>query len=130
MDVELFQQRVAENVRRARHRAGMTLEEAAEGGRGAYRYLWELEAGRRNPSLEKLARLAELYGVTVSDLTDVVGARHRGLNLAELAVEAPKRGRKPAKKAGTPAQKKKVAEGKKRAAPARATKKPRSPAKK
>ncbi len=104
MDIDRFLARVGENLRKARQRKGLTLEQATA-GRGGYRYLWEVEAGRRNPSLEMLHRLGRLYGVTVSDLTDVPGARNQGLDLTALKVEGPKRGR-PKKKGSAPGKKK------------------------
>jgi len=92
---------VAKNLRTARHRQGLTLD-AATGGRGEYRYLWELEKGSRTPSLEKLFRLARRYGVTVADLVSVPG-HEATLDLSQEAPEPPKRGRKPKKKRKTKA---------------------------
>lgn len=79
----------------ARHRCGLTLA-AATKGRGEYRYLWELEAGKRNPTLEKLRRLANKYGVSVADLVNVPGGEPT-VDLSKETPEAPKRGRKPKK---------------------------------
>lgn len=72
----------------------MTLEQAA-GGRGAYRYLRELELGKRSPSLSKLLELAKLFGVTVADLVNVAGARPSKVRLLDRKALAPKPGRKP-----------------------------------
>src|SRR5665213_741766 len=93
---------VARNLKVARHRKGLTLE-AATRGRGEYRYLWELEKAGRNPTLEKLFRLAKRYGVTVADLVTVPGAEPT-VDLANEAPEPPKRGRKPKKKTKTKAK--------------------------
>lgn len=94
MDFEDFLARVGENLVKARHARGLTREQAAE-GRGAVRYLWELETGRRNPSLQMLFTLAERYGVTPADLLSVPGARPSKKFLSDLKVEGPPRGRKP-----------------------------------
>jgi transcriptional regulator with XRE-family HTH domain len=96
VDLSRFSKLVARNLRVARHRKGLTLE-AATKGRGEYRYLWELEKAARNPTLEKLFRLAKRYGVTVADLVNVPGAEPT-VDLAKEDPEPPKRGRKPKKR--------------------------------
>jgi transcriptional regulator with XRE-family HTH domain len=96
VDSRRFSRLVAKNLKVARHRCGLTLA-AATKGRGEYRYLWELEAGMRNPTLEKLLRLANKYGVSVADLVNVPGGEPT-LELSKETPEAPKRGRKPKKK--------------------------------
>ena len=86
---------LGQNLQKARQAKGLTLEEAAV-GRGAYRYLWELESGKRNPTVMKLLQLAELYDVAPADLLNVEGARpKKGRRLSESTPEPPKRGRKP-----------------------------------
>lgn len=99
MEFPRYLRLVARNLKVARHRKGLTLE-AATRGRGEYRYLWELEKAGRNPTLEKLFRLAKRYGITVADLVTVPGAEST-LDLAKETPEAPKRGRKPKKKTRT-----------------------------
>jgi transcriptional regulator with XRE-family HTH domain len=95
VDAETFLKLLGQNLQKARQAKGLTLDQAA-GGRGAYRYLWELESGRRNPTVMKLLQLAELYDVTPADLMNVEGARpRRGKRLSELTPTPPKRGRKP-----------------------------------
>lgn len=95
MDPETFLKLLGQNLQKARQAKGLTLEEAA-GGRGAYRYLWELESGRRNPSAMKLLELANRYDVAPADLLNVEGARpKKGKRLSESSPEPPKRGRKP-----------------------------------
>lgn len=95
MDPETFLKLLGQNLQKARQAKGLTLEQAA-GGRGAYRYLWELESGRRNPTVMKLLELATLYEVTPADLLNVEGARpKRGKRLSDSTPEPPKRGRKP-----------------------------------
>ena len=96
MDFSRFSKLVARNLKVARHRQGLTLE-AATKGRGEYRYLWELEKGSRNPTLEKLLRLAKRYDVSVADLVNVPGGEP-SVDLAAENPAPPKRGRKPKKK--------------------------------
>jgi transcriptional regulator with XRE-family HTH domain len=91
-----FLRLVARNLQVARHRRGLTLAGATR-GRGEYRYLWEVEAGKRNPSLEKLLGLAKKYGVTVADLVNVPGGEPT-VDLSKETPEPPKRGRRPKKK--------------------------------
>jgi transcriptional regulator with XRE-family HTH domain len=93
VDFETFLRRVGRNVPIARHLKGMSLEPATS-GRGAYRYLREVEQGRRNPSLQTLFVLARRFGVTVADLVDVPGARSSEARLADPKADPPKRGRK------------------------------------
>jgi transcriptional regulator with XRE-family HTH domain len=95
VDAETFLKLLGENLQKARQAKGLTLDQAA-GGRGAYRYLWELESGRRNPSVMKVFELAKLYDVAPADLMNVEGARpKRGKRLSDSNPEPPKRGRKP-----------------------------------
>ena len=71
----------------------MTQQEVAAEGL-TYRYLQELEQGRRNPSLKMLHDLADILDVRVVDLLDV-GERRTPVKLSELDVKPPPRGRKP-----------------------------------
>jgi transcriptional regulator with XRE-family HTH domain len=68
------------------------LDVAAQGI--TYRYVQELEQGRRNPSLRMIHDLAEILDVRIVDLLDV-GERKTPVNLAELDLAPPPRGRKP-----------------------------------
>jgi transcriptional regulator with XRE-family HTH domain len=96
VDFPRFLRQVARNLKVARHRQGLTLE-AATKGRGEYRYLWELEKAARNPTLEKLFRLARRYGVSVADLVNVPGGEP-SVDLGAEDPEPPKRGRKPSRR--------------------------------
>jgi XRE family transcriptional regulator, aerobic/anaerobic benzoate catabolism transcriptional regulator len=62
---------LAQRLRELRDEAGLTLAELAERSKLSRRYLTELEAGRANPSLLKLARLAQAYRVKLSALCDL-----------------------------------------------------------
>jgi transcriptional regulator with XRE-family HTH domain len=98
VDYETFLQRVSHNLKAARQEKGLTLDQASgrvagstASGRGAYRYLWELEQGKRNPSLQMLFVLAERYGVTVADLVNVVGARPGKRKLSDIKTVSKRR---------------------------------------
>ncbi len=71
----------------------MTQQEVAAEGI-TYRYLQELERGKRNPSLKMLVDLADILDVRVVDLLDV-GERKAPVKLSELDLKPPPRGRKP-----------------------------------
>jgi transcriptional regulator with XRE-family HTH domain len=61
---------VGRNIRAFRSDAGMTLEKLAEKADMSWTYLSEVERGRENISLDKLARLAKALGVTLSKLVE------------------------------------------------------------
>lgn len=58
------------NIRTCRTNAGMTLEELAEKAEMSWPYLSEVERGRENISLDKLARLAQALNVRLSKLVE------------------------------------------------------------
>jgi transcriptional regulator with XRE-family HTH domain len=88
-----FRQRVGDRIRMARWRKKFDQEQAAGRIGLSYRYFAEVERGVRNPTLDVLADIAKGLDVGVVDLVDVEG-RSR-VNLAELDLEPPPRGRKP-----------------------------------
>ncbi|NBB15157.1 helix-turn-helix domain-containing protein [Caulobacter sp. SLTY] len=57
-----------ENVRSSRLQAGLTQEELAADGRIDVTYLRGIEAGRRNPSLRVIGRLAAALGTDPAHL--------------------------------------------------------------
>ena len=59
---------VGTNVRRARQAAGLSQEQLALDAKIDLTYAGGIERGRRNPSLEVLARIADALGVEPSDL--------------------------------------------------------------
>lgn len=61
---------VGKNIRACRTNAGLTLEELAERADMSWPYLSEIERGRENISLDKLARLAQALDVTLSKLVE------------------------------------------------------------
>ena len=68
------------------------LDVASEGI--TYRYVQELEQGKRNMSLRLLHELAQILDVRVIDLLDV-GEKKAPVKLADLDLKPPPRGRKP-----------------------------------
>ena len=61
---------VGSNIRTCRTNAGMTLEELAERADMSWPYLSEVERGRENISLDKLAHLARALDVRLSKLVE------------------------------------------------------------
>ncbi|MGA9776679.1 MAG: helix-turn-helix domain-containing protein [Limisphaerales bacterium] len=61
---------VGKNIRTWRTKAGLTLEKLAEKAEMSWPYLSEIERGRENISLDKLARLARALNVTLSKLVE------------------------------------------------------------
>ena len=61
---------VGNNLRTCRTNAGLTLEELAEKAEMSWPYISEVERGRENISLDKLARLARALNVTLSKLVE------------------------------------------------------------
>lgn len=72
MDVQGFLEEVGRRLRRGRERRGKSVTETARAAGVSRRYLTEAEAGRANPSVLVLARLAAALHVP---LTDLVPAR-------------------------------------------------------
>ena len=61
---------VGRNIRAYRTEASLTLEKLAEKAELSWPYLSEIERGRENISLDKLARLAQALNVTLSKLVE------------------------------------------------------------
>ena len=59
---------VGENIRKARKKASLTLEKLAEKANMDWTYISQIERGRENVSLDKLAALSRALGVRVADL--------------------------------------------------------------
>lgn len=56
------------NIRACRESAGLTLEKVAEKADMSWPYLSEIERGKENISIDKVAKIATALGVTISDL--------------------------------------------------------------
>jgi transcriptional regulator with XRE-family HTH domain len=63
---------VGMNIRTCRTDAGLTLEELAEKAELSWPYLSEIERGRENISLDKLAQLAKALNVKLAKLVENV----------------------------------------------------------
>jgi ribosome-binding protein aMBF1 (putative translation factor) len=61
---------VGSNIRTCRTDAGLTLEKLAEKADLSWPYLSEIERGRENISLDKLASLAKALNVTLAKLVE------------------------------------------------------------
>ena len=61
---------VGSNIRTYRTHAGLTLEQLAEKADLSWPYLSEIERGRENISLDKLAGLAKALNVTLAKLVE------------------------------------------------------------
>ena len=61
---------VGENIRACRTNVGLTLEKLAEKADLSWPYLSEIERGRENISLDKLAQLAKALDVRLSKLVE------------------------------------------------------------
>lgn len=86
MDAKPLLHAFAQRLRSARERAGMTLSELAERAEVSRRYVTEAEAGRANPSLAKLAALADALGWSLSDFVDLPLRTYRGERLALIGL--------------------------------------------
>lgn len=96
MDFGRFLQLFGKNLRKARWLAGLTQQEVAAQGI-SYRWYAELERGQRNPTVRMVFELAQILGVSPTDLLDVPGARPAKVRLVDRVATAPKRGRRPAR---------------------------------
>jgi transcriptional regulator with XRE-family HTH domain len=68
--LDAYLQNIAERLRLARWRAGLTQEAVAGKAGVTHRYYADLEAGRRNATLDTMLRVAAALGVPVGLLLD------------------------------------------------------------
>ncbi|MGI9088790.1 MAG: helix-turn-helix domain-containing protein [Chthoniobacterales bacterium] len=66
------------NVRRLRSAAGLTQEAVARKAGLATPYVSNIERGVRNPSLRCIGRIAQAFGISVSDLCEGLPERKDG----------------------------------------------------
>ena len=59
---------LAKNAIALRRERGLTQEQVCEQAKLDRSYLWGIEKGLRNPSIEVIARLADVYGVQPYEL--------------------------------------------------------------
>lgn len=81
-DANPLLRRFGERVRALRREAGWSLSELARRSGLSRRYATETEAGRANPSLLKLAQLADALGVGLCELLDLAPHPRRGERIA------------------------------------------------
>ena len=93
MNPKTFRRKVAQRIRKARWRLGLTQEDAAVAAELSARYFAEVERGHRNPTLDTLHAIAKALKVTVADLVDVEPARR--VDLDAIEVDPVPAGRKP-----------------------------------
>lgn len=55
-------------IKELRKKKGLTQEQLAEQSKMDYSYLNLIESGKRNPSLKRIAKLARVLDVSLSDL--------------------------------------------------------------
>lgn len=68
---------LGEELRRARHDAGLTQEELAHKASLHRTYISMLERDRKSPTVEVLIRVAKALGVSAGDIVGRVERRHR-----------------------------------------------------
>ncbi|MBE5075048.1 helix-turn-helix domain-containing protein [Erythrobacteraceae bacterium E2-1 Yellow Sea] len=66
---------IAERIRAARARVGLTRKQLATASGASERYLAHLEAGTGNPSVEMLLSVADALGIAIADLLPLGGER-------------------------------------------------------
>lgn len=59
---------LGQNLYEARKRANMTLQEAADRADTSKSYVWGIERGRCSPGFRLVAKLANIYYVSLNDL--------------------------------------------------------------
>lgn len=69
-DMESRRKKLGRRVKQRRVEAGYTQVEFAAMIGTSQSYLWKLEAGRINASVEALCRIADALGIAVRDLID------------------------------------------------------------
>lgn len=90
---------LAEQIRKAREKAGMTLDQLARVSGVSKTYLWELEQdteGTKKPSAELLLKIGSALSTTLADLMELpsVKAGNRTIELSESLREFVERMRK------------------------------------
>ena len=72
MDFSVFRRKVGRKIRDLRLQRNLTQEDMDEGDSGIpYRTIQNIEAGRSNPSLKTIHKLAKIFQIKPKDLLDV-----------------------------------------------------------
>lgn len=61
-------QKLGAKIRQSRRQKGLTQEKLAELAKIDYSYLNLIEAGKKNPTIKRLAKIARVLGVNLKDL--------------------------------------------------------------
>lgn len=61
-------QKLGDKIRKFRKQKGLSQEKLAELAKIDYSYLNLIEAGKRNPTIKRLAKIARVLGVPLKDL--------------------------------------------------------------
>jgi transcriptional regulator with XRE-family HTH domain len=90
---------LAERIRKAREKAGMTLDQLARAAGVSKTYVWELEQdaeGAKKPSAELLLKIANALSITLADLMELPSVRvdNRPVEISESLREFIERMRK------------------------------------
>lgn len=90
---------LAEQIRKAREKAGMTLDQLARAAGVSKTYVWELEQdaeGTKKPSAELLLKIANALSITLADLMELPSVRvnNRPVEISESLREFIERMRK------------------------------------
>jgi len=82
MDVQAFLEELGRRLRAAREEAGLSVTRTAERAGVSRRYLTDAEAGRANPSVLVLARLAGALGLRLGELLSIRSPERGGERIA------------------------------------------------
>jgi transcriptional regulator with XRE-family HTH domain len=90
---------LAEQIRKAREKAGMTLDQLARAAGVSKTYVWELEqdaGGTKKPSADLLLKIANALSITLADLMELPSVRvdNRPVEISESLREFIERMRK------------------------------------
>jgi transcriptional regulator with XRE-family HTH domain len=107
VDFDAFLRIVGSNMRKARWKAGLTQESAAESAL-TFRLLARLERGQGNPTLRTLFLLASKYGLSVRDVVETGKEAPLDVPLTRAVIEKPQK-RRPSQRVESPKPRKKRA---------------------
>lgn len=68
METNWRRYKLGNEIRRQRKAQGLTLRELGDMAGSNYAYIWELEKGKKSPTVDALCRIADALGVEVHDL--------------------------------------------------------------
>ena len=68
MDIDARRFQLGQEIRRQRQLQNLTLAQLGEMAGSNYTYVWELEKGKKSPTVDTLCRIADALGMDVRDL--------------------------------------------------------------